>query len=126
MSYPDTYYDECPLDEQETLRDRLERRHPELRYDRLEDERDVEIDREIGLLRMQCTDLPRAADYVAHYIADTSRFGAQIVRLVALYQEDTATLGMLVSNIVRNRWREDAAHIVDERLSKENYDCIPR
>lgn len=105
--------------EQETLRDRAELRNPELRYDRLGEERETEIDREVGLLRLQCTDLQRAEDYVANYIADTYRFGAQVVRLAALYQEDTATLGLLVSNIVRNRWREDAAFMVDERLAKE-------
>lgn len=108
-----------PMDVADLRRDREERRNPELCYERLGEEREVEIDREVGLLRLQCTDLDRAEDYVANYIADTYRFGAQIVRLAALYQEDTATLGLLVSNIIKNRWREDATFMVDERLSKE-------
>lgn len=87
------------------------------RYEARKDrERQEEIEREIGLLRLQCTDLNRAEDYISEYIADPYRFAAEFLRVVALYIDDHATIGALVSNLARNRWRVDAEHIVDKRL----------
>lgn len=91
--------------------------NPEKYEDRKERERQEEIEREIGLLRLQCTDVKLAENYIGE-LADPCRTAAVIFRMAALYQDDTATLGTLVSTFVNNLWRIDAEYIVDKRLAQ--------
>lgn len=108
-------------DEEETMRDRAERRDQELRYYRMDEEREDEIGRETSILLAQCTDIELAEKYVDDHIPNTYRMAAEFFNLAALYHDDTAQLGFLVRNIVNNRLRKSATFIVNER-NKNNKD----
>lgn len=105
-------YDED--DVMEARRDEAERWNPELAQDRLDREFMNEVDREIGILQAQCTDIKFAEQYVADYIADPYRFAGEIVRLAALYRDDNVALGGLVACMIRDRWFLDASFIVNK------------